>query len=235
MAKARQSSEVQIFRRLCHDPTLIQRWSVKEATCVTSVDVCTIGKCFFTITSGTSMAFPQKSRREHLWVRRIEHCWRAITTMYVGGRHWRKLKMWLTFWKLKRKLCIGGLWIVTSENRKLPKLGSERNRMSMGKDVLIEFLLELLKAERDQRRKETEENASLIKDLMFKFDKLEMDLISERHLCRRVGRIVCDGEDEIDGWSHTFQSHTLKHSRHVSHALAFQTCFPNLKIDHGVR
>ena len=105
----------------------------------------------------------------------------------------------------------------------------------MGKDVLIEFLLELLKGERDQRRKETEENASLIKDLMFKFDKLEMDLISERHLCRRVGRIVCDGEDEIDGWSHTFQSHTLKHSRHVSHALAFQTCFPNLKIDHGVR
>ena len=47
MAKARQSSEVQIFRRLCHDPTLIQIWSVKEATCVTSVDVCTIGKCFF--------------------------------------------------------------------------------------------------------------------------------------------------------------------------------------------
>ena len=69
----------------------------------------------------------------------------------------------------------------------------------MGKDVFIEFLLELLKEERDKRRKETEENASLIKNLMFKFGKLETDLISERHLCQRVGRIVCDGEDEIDG------------------------------------
>ena len=69
----------------------------------------------------------------------------------------------------------------------------------MGKDMLIKFLLELLKSERDQRRKETEENASLIKDLIFKFNKLETDLISEHHLCRRVGRIVCDGEDEIDG------------------------------------
>ena len=109
MAKARRSSEVQIFRRLCHDPTLIQRWSGKEATCVTTVDVCTTGKCFFTITSRTSMAFPRQSRREHLWVRQMEHCWRAITTMYVRGQHWRQLKMWLTFVRLKKKLCIGGL------------------------------------------------------------------------------------------------------------------------------
>ena len=76
--------------------------------------------------------------------------------------------------------------------------------MSTGKDVLIEFLLELLKEERDQRRRETEENASLIKDLMTEFDKLEMDFIFERHthhLHRRSGRIVCDGdEDEVHGW-----------------------------------
>ena len=76
--------------------------------------------------------------------------------------------------------------------------------MSTGKDVLIEFLLELLKEERDQRRRETEENATLIKDLMSKFDRLETDLIFERHtrhLHRRSGRIVCDGdEDEVDGW-----------------------------------
>ena len=75
--------------------------------------------------------------------------------------------------------------------------------MSTGKDVLIEFLLELLKEERDQRRRETEENASLIKDLMSKFDKLETDLILDRHthhMHRRMGRILCDGEDEVDGW-----------------------------------
>ena len=76
--------------------------------------------------------------------------------------------------------------------------------MSTGKDVLIEFLLELLKEERDQRRKETEENAGFIRDLMSKFDKLETDIIFERHtrhLHRCVGRIVCDsGEDEVDGW-----------------------------------
>ena len=76
--------------------------------------------------------------------------------------------------------------------------------MSTGKDVLIEFLLELLKEERDQRRIETEENASLIIDLMSKFNRLETDLIFERHtrhLHRRSGRIVCDGdEDEVDGW-----------------------------------
>ena len=71
----------------------------------------------------------------------------------------------------------------------------------MGNDVLIEFLLELLKEERDQRRKETEDNAGLIKNLVSKFEKLETDLILERHLYRHGGgRIVCDGEDEIDGW-----------------------------------
>ena len=73
--------------------------------------------------------------------------------------------------------------------------------MSTGKDVLLEFLLELLKEERDHRRRETEENAGLIKDLMSKFEKLETDLILERHTRRshcRVGRIVCD-EDEVDG------------------------------------
>ena len=120
--------------------------------------------------------------------------------MYVIDRHWRKLKMWLTFWILKRKQCIGGSWIRTNENGKLLKLSSERNRMSPGKDALIEFLMELLKEERDQRRKETEENASLIKDLMSKFEKLEMDLILECNLYRPLCRIVCDGDDEIDGW-----------------------------------
>ena len=39
---------------------------------------------------------------------------------------------------------------------------------------------------------------------MSKFDRLETDLIFERHtrhLQRRSGRIVCDGdEDEVDGW-----------------------------------
>ena len=75
--------------------------------------------------------------------------------------------------------------------------------MSTGKDVLIEFLLELLKEERDQRRKETEGNAGLIRDLMSKFEKLETDIILDRHthhMHRRVGRILCDGEDEVDGW-----------------------------------
>ena len=73
--------------------------------------------------------------------------------------------------------------------------------MSTGKDVLIGFLLELLKEERDQRRGETEDNASLIKDLMLKFDKLETDLILDQHthhMHRRMGRISCDGEDEVD-------------------------------------
>ena len=76
--------------------------------------------------------------------------------------------------------------------------------MSTTKDVLIEFLLELLKEEREQRRKETDDNASNIKELLFKLEKLETDFILERHtrnMYRRVGRTVCDAdEDEIDGW-----------------------------------
>ena len=114
--------------------------------------------------------------------------------------------MWPNFWILKKKLHIGGLWIATNKNEKLAKVNSVQNVMSTGKDVLIEFLLELLKEERDQRRRETEENVSLIKDLMSKFDRLETDLIFEhhtRHMHRRSGRIVCDGdEDEVDGWGH---------------------------------
>ena len=102
--------------------------------------------------------------------------------------------------KPKRKQCIGGLWIGTNENGKLPKLSSERNRMSTGKDVLIEFLLELSKEKRDQRREETEDNAGLIKKLVSKLEKLKTDLILEWHLYQRGGRIVCDGEDEINGW-----------------------------------
>ena len=74
--------------------------------------------------------------------------------------------------------------------------------MSTSKDLLIEFLLELLKEEREHRRKETEENASLIRDLMSRFEKLEADLILERQtriLYRRVGRTICDGDvDEVD-------------------------------------
>ena len=68
--------------------------------------------------------------------------------------------------------------------------------------MLIEFLLELLKEEREHRRKETEGNASLIRDLMSRFEKLETDLMFERHtrnLYRRVGRTACDGDvDEVD-------------------------------------
>ena len=74
--------------------------------------------------------------------------------------------------------------------------------MSTTRDVLIDFLLELLKEEREQRRKDTAENASKIQELMFKLEKMETDLILERHtrnMYRRVGRTVCDGdEDEVD-------------------------------------
>ena len=74
--------------------------------------------------------------------------------------------------------------------------------MSTTKDVLIDFLLELLKEEREQRRKDTAENASKIQELMFKLEKMETDLILERHtqnMYRRIRRTVCDGdEDEVD-------------------------------------
>ena len=77
--------------------------------------------------------------------------------------------------------------------------------MSTTKDVLIDFLVELLKEEREQRRKETEDNASKIQELLFKLGKLETGLILESHtrnMYRRVGRIVCDGdEDQVDGWN----------------------------------
>ena len=76
--------------------------------------------------------------------------------------------------------------------------------MSMTKDVLINILLELLKEEREQRRKETENNASEIKELLFKLEKLETDLNLEHdtwNMYRHVGRTVCDGdEDKVDGW-----------------------------------
>ena len=68
---------------------------------------------------------------------------------------------------------------------------------------MIDFLLELLKEEREQRRKDTDDNASKIKELMFKLEKMETDQILERHtrnMYRRVGRTVCDGDhDEVDG------------------------------------
>ena len=74
--------------------------------------------------------------------------------------------------------------------------------MWTSKDMLIEFLLEVLEEERKHRRKETEENASLIRDLMSRFEKFETDLIFEHHMrnvYRRVGRTVCDGDvDEVD-------------------------------------
>ena len=74
--------------------------------------------------------------------------------------------------------------------------------MSTTRDVLIDFLLELLKEEREQRRKDPAENASKIQELMFKLEKMETDLILERHtrnMYRPVGRTVCDGdEDEVD-------------------------------------
>ena len=75
--------------------------------------------------------------------------------------------------------------------------------MSMTKDVRIDFIVELLKEENEQRRKETEENAIKIKELLFKLEKLEPDLILERHtrnMYQRVGHTSCDGdEDEVDG------------------------------------
>ena len=58
--------------------------------------------------------------------------------------------------------------------------------MSMTKDVLIDFLVELLKEEREQRRKETEENAIKIKELLFRLVKLETELILERHTPKHV-------------------------------------------------
>ena len=102
-----------------------------------------------------------------------------------------------------------------------------RNRMSASKDMLIEFLLELLKEEREHRRKETEENASLIRDLMSRFEKLETDLIFERHtrnLYRRVGRTVCDGDvDEVDLWQYVT-------SGLCNHTLISHPGFPTTKI-----
>ena len=75
----------------------------------------------------------------------------------------------------------------------------------MKKDVLIDFIVELLKEEREQRRKETDENAIKIKELLFELEKLETDLILEHHtrnMYRRVGHTSCDGdEDEVDGWN----------------------------------
>ena len=62
--------------------------------------------------------------------------------------------------------------------------------------------MELLKEDGEQRRKDTEDNASKIQELMFKLGKMETDLILERHtrnMYCRVGRTVCDGdEDEVD-------------------------------------
>ena len=69
--------------------------------------------------------------------------------------------------------------------------------------MLIDFLVELLKEEREQRRKETEENAINIKELLFKLEKLDSDLILERYtrtMYRRVGHTLCDGDEaEVDG------------------------------------
>ena len=101
------------------------------------------------------------------------------------------------------------------------------NRMSTSKDLLIAFLLELLKEEREHRRKETEENASLIRDLMSRFEKLEADLILERHtrnLYRRVGRTICDGDvDEVDLWQYVT-------SGLCNHSLISYLGFPTTKI-----
>ena len=73
------------------------------------------------------------------------------------------------------------------------------------KDVLIDFPVELLKEEREQRRKETDDNAIKIKELLFKLEKLETDLILERHtrnMYRHVSHTSCDGdEDEVDCWN----------------------------------
>ena len=83
MAKTCRSSEAQILSRPPHEEALIRRWSDRETprlSCVKSVDACTTGKCFFTTISEMFMAFPLKSPREHLWVRRIRHCWKPITT-----------------------------------------------------------------------------------------------------------------------------------------------------------
>ena len=82
---------------------------------------------------------------------------------------------------------------------------------------MIEFLLELLKEERNRWRKESEENATLIRELSTKFEKLETDLFLERHMRRRIGRIECDGEDMIDGdtsCTHGYKLDTLQAPNH---------------------
>ena len=103
--------------------------------------------------------------------------------------------------------------------------------MWTAKDVLIEFLLELLKEEREHRRKETEENASLIRDLVSRFEKLETDLIFELHtrnLYRRVGRTVCDGDvDEVDLWQYVTSG--LCNNTDKSSGV-----FHNKKLDHDI-
>ena len=66
------------------------------------------------------------------------------------------------------------------------------------KDALIELLMELLKEERDKRRKEMEGNAETMRALSQKLERLETNLILNQSMYRRVGRIECDGVDEVD-------------------------------------
>ena len=93
--------------------------------------------------------------------------------------------------------------------------------------MLIEFLLELLKKEREHRKKETWENASLIRDLLSRFEKLETDLMFECHmrsLYRRVDRTACDGDvDEVDLWQYVT-------SALCNHTLISHVGFPTTKI-----
>ena len=69
--------------------------------------------------------------------------------------------------------------------------------MSARKDVLVDLLLELLKEERDQRKKESEENSTMIRLLNQKFERLQTEIFS-LSCPRRCGRIECDGEDQVD-------------------------------------
>ena len=186
MAKVCQSSEVQIFRRLHHGWTLIRRWGSQETAgplCAKSADGCTTGKCFFHNHLRDVHGIPMKKlKRTSMGIKKRS----LLETYYYNVCKRTTLEevenVTKFFWISKTKLSLGGSWIRTNDNVKFPKVSSERNKMSMGRDVLIEFLLELLKKERDQRRRETEENASLIKDLMTKFEKMERVLILQRHL-----------------------------------------------------
>ena len=86
--------------------------------------------------------------------------------------------------------------------------------MANVKDQLIELLLDILKEERIRWRKESDENAMLVKDVRKRLDQIETDLLLQRqiHMRKRFGRIECDGEDIIDGETSGIDGYKLSDS-----------------------